>query len=237
MTQNDFDPPRSSPDVTHAGPVSNPTPLEERGSAPAPASARPPRGLRRLGLSRRGALYLAIMGPGMITGIVDDDPTGVAGYSIAGAHFGYSMLWALMLCTISLAVVQEMVARMGAITGKGLADLIRERFGVRVSLLAMATLFIANVATTVAEFAGIAGASEIFGISRFISVPLAAVVIFTTVAYGSYRKVEVVLLVFSLVFGAYIVTGFLAGPSWPAVARGTFVPTMQVQPAVSDGPD
>lgn len=186
----------------------------------------PPLAQRR-GLSRRLALYLAIMGPGMITGIVDDDPTGVAGYSIAGAHFGYSMLWALMLCTISLAVVQEMVARMGAITGKGLADLIRERFGIRVSLLAMVTLFVANVATTVAEFAGVAGASEIFGISRFISVPLAAVVIFTTVAYGSYRKVELVLLVFSLVFGAYIVTGFLAGPSWPDVARGTFVPTMQ----------
>ncbi|HEY5476459.1 MAG TPA: divalent metal cation transporter [Tepidiformaceae bacterium] len=183
---------------------------------------------QRRGLSRRLALYLAIMGPGMITGIVDDDPTGVAGYSIAGAHFGYSMLWALVLCTISLAVVQEMVARMGAITGKGLADLIRERFGVGVSLLAMGTLLLANVATTVAEFAGVAGASEIFGISRFISVPLAAVVIFTTVAYGSYRKVELVLLVFSLVFGAYIVTGFLAGPSWPDVARGTFIPSMQL---------
>lgn len=167
------------------------------------------------------------MGPGLLTGIVDNDATGITGYSIAGAHFGYSMLWALLLSAIALATIQQTVARMGAVTGKGLADLIRERFGVPVSLLAMVTLLIANAATTVAEFAGIAGASEIFGISKFISVPIAALVIFLLVAYGSYRKVEMVLLAVSLVSGAYIVTGFVAGPDWGGVAHGFIVPSIR----------
>lgn len=176
---------------------------------------------------RRAAIFTAIMGPGVITGIVDDDPTGIAGYSLAGAKFGYSMLWALVLTTIALAVVQEMVARMGAVTGKGLADLIRENFGVRVALLAMVTLLIANATTTVAEFAGVAGASELLGVSRYISVPLAAVGVFGVVAYWSYRKVEIILLTVSLIFGAYIITGFLASPHWGAVGRGTTVPTLR----------
>ncbi len=175
----------------------------------------------------RLTLFLSAMGPGIITGIVDDDPTGIAGYSLAGAQFGYSLLWALLLTTVALGVVQAMVARMGAVTGKGLADLIREQFGAKVAVFAMATLLVANATTTVAEFAGVAAASEIFGFSRFITVPLAAVGIFVLVSFWSYRKVEVILLFGSLVFGAYFVTGFISGPSWPAVARGSFVPTLQ----------
>lgn len=170
-------------------------------------------------------LFLAVMGPGLVTGIVDDDPTGIAGYAIAGAHFGYSLLWVLVLTTIALAVIQEMGARLGTVTGKGLADLIRERFGVRITALAMLALLVANSTTTVAEFAGVAGASEIFGVSPYITVPLAALLVFAVVVYGSYRRVEVVLLLGSLVFLSYIVTAFMAEPHWPSVARGTLVPS------------
>lgn len=168
----------------------------------------------------RVALLMAVMGPGLITGIVNNDATGIAGYSLAGAKFGYSLFWALIVSTLALGVVQELVARMGAVTGKGLADLVREQFGVRVALLAMFTLLLVNSATVVAEFAGVAAASEIFGLSRYVSVPLAAVLVFALVAYGSYRKVEVALLTISLVYITYFVTGFMADPAWPKVARG-----------------
>jgi Mn2+/Fe2+ NRAMP family transporter len=179
---------------------------------------------RLSGLLRLGP-FLAVMGPGIITGVVDDDATGIAGYALAGARFGYSLLWVLLLTIVALAVVQEMAARMGAITGKGLAALIRERFGVRTTALAMVTLLVANVATTVAEFAGVAGASEIFGVSRYITVPIAAVLVFLVVVYGSYRRVEVVLLTVSLVFVSYIITGFMAKPDWGAVGGHFVVPS------------
>jgi len=172
-------------------------------------------------------LFLAVMGPGLITSVVDNDATGIAGYAIAGAHFGYALLWVLVLTTVALAVIQEMGARLGTVTGKGLADLVRERFGVRITALAMLALLIANSTTVVAEFAGVAGASEIFGVSRYITVPLAALLVFAVVVLGSYRRVEVVLLVGSLVFLAYIATGFMAKPEWSAVARGSLVPTIQ----------
>jgi Mn2+/Fe2+ NRAMP family transporter len=178
----------------------------------------------RLSAYRRITLFLAVMGPGLITAVVDDDATGIAGYSLAGAKLGYELIWALALSTVALMVVQEMGARMGAITGKGLADLIRERFGVRLTLFAMATLLVANVTTTVAEFAGVAGASEIFGVSRYIVVPIAAVVVFAVVVYGSYRKVELVLLATSTVFIAYVITAFMAKPDWAAAGRGAVVP-------------
>jgi len=179
---------------------------------------------RLSGLLRLGP-FLAVMGPGIITGVVDDDATGIAGYALAGARFGYSLLWVLLLTIVALAVVQEMAARMGAITGKGLAALIRERFGVRTTALAMVTLLVANVATTVAEFAGVAGASEIFGVSRYITVPIAAALVFLVVVYGSYRRVEVVLLTVSLVFVSYIITGFMAKPDWGAVGGHFVVPS------------
>jgi Mn2+/Fe2+ NRAMP family transporter len=176
-------------------------------------------------LARVGAL-LAVLGPGFITGIVDDDPTGITGYSLAGARFGYGLLWALIISTVGLGLVQEMVARMGAVTGKGLADLIREQFGIKLTVFAMATLLVANGTTTIAEFAGVAGASELFGISRYISVPIAAVGIFLIVALWSYRKVELVLLAGTTVFGAYFITGFISGPSWTSVAKGSFIPSV-----------
>jgi NRAMP (natural resistance-associated macrophage protein)-like metal ion transporter len=178
-----------------------------------------------LGLLARISLFLAVMGPGMITGIVDDDPTGIAGYSIAGSRFGYSMLWAIVLCVIALAVIAEIAARLGAVTGRGLADLIRERFGVRITTLAMLVLLVANATTTIAEFAGVAGASEIFGISRYITVPLAAALVLALVVFGTYHRVEKVLLLGSLVFVSYIITGFLARPDWGAVATHSVVPT------------
>jgi Mn2+/Fe2+ NRAMP family transporter len=178
-----------------------------------------------LGLLARISLFLAVMGPGMITGIVDDDPTGIAGYSIAGSRFGYSMLWAIVLCVIALAVIAEIAARLGAVTGRGLADLIRERFGVRITALAMLVLLVANATTTIAEFAGVAGASEIFGVSRYITVPLAAALVLALVVFGTYHRVEKVLLLGSLVFVSYIITGFLARPDWGAVATHSVVPT------------
>jgi NRAMP (natural resistance-associated macrophage protein)-like metal ion transporter len=173
----------------------------------------------------RLAPFLAVMGPGIITGIVDDDATGITGYAIAGGRFGYSLLWVLILTIVVLAVVQEMAARMGAVTGKGLADLIRERFGVRTTALAMLALLVANVTTVVAEFAGIAGAAEIFGVSRYVAVPAAAVLVFLVVVYGSYRRVEVVLLTVSMVFISYVITGFMAKPDWGAVGSHFVVPT------------
>jgi NRAMP (natural resistance-associated macrophage protein)-like metal ion transporter len=194
--------------------------------AGAQTALRPP--LRPRSLYRRLTIPLALMGPGLLTGIVDNDSTGIAGYSVAGSHYGYSLLWALLLSAVALATIQQTVARMGAVTGKGLADLIRERFGVSVALLAMFTLLVVNSSTTVAEFAGVAGASEIFGVSRYVGVPVAAALMFVLVAYGSYRRVEVLLLAVSVISGSYIITGFMAGPDWGAVARGYAVPTIHL---------
>lgn len=184
--------------------------------------------IARMSALHRLGLFLAVMGPGIITSVVDNDPTGIAGYAIAGSRFGFSLLWVLVLTMFALAIIQEMVARLGTITGKGLADLIRERFGARITALAMLTLLIANSTTVVAEFAGVAGASEIFGVSRYITVPLAGLVVFAVVVYGSYRRVEIVLLIGSLVFLSYIITGLIAKPEWPTVARSTFVPTFHL---------
>src|SRR5579885_3507267 len=135
---------------------------------------------------RQLLLMFSVIGPGLITANVDNDATGITGYSLAGAQYGYGLLWAVVLVTISLAVVQEMVARMGVITGKGLSDLIRERFGVRITFWSMLLLLVANIATTVAEFAGIAGAMDIFGVSAFIAVPVAAIIVWVLVVRGSY---------------------------------------------------
>src|SRR6266480_3428180 len=134
---------------------------------------------------RQLLLMLSVIGPGLITANVDNDATGITGYSLAGANYGYGLLWAIVLVTVSLAVVQEMVARMGVVTGKGLADLIREKFGVRITFWSMLLLLIANAATTVAEFAGIAGAMDIFGVSPLIAVPVAAILVGFLVIRGN----------------------------------------------------
>ncbi len=177
---------------------------------------------------RQILLILSVIGPGLITANVDNDATGITGYSLAGAQYGYALLWAVVLVTISLAVVQEMAARMGVVTGKGLADLIRERFGVRITFWSMLLLLIANAATTVAEFAGIAGAMDIFGVSPLIAVPVAAVAVWFLVVRGSYKYVERVLLVMCLVYASYIASGFLVHPNWAQVFHETLFPPIQL---------
>src|ERR671939_812812 len=182
-------------------------------------------GVRRT-VARRTRLlaFMAILGPGMITANAGNDAGGIATYASVGADHGYRLLWVLIPITISLGIVQEMCARMGAVTGKGLADLIRERFGVRWMALVMLALLIANGGVTISEFLGIAAAMELFGIPRYISVPLAAVLIWWLVVKGSYKRVERVFLVMSLVFLGYIVSAFLAKPVWGDVARSLVHP-------------
>ena len=167
----------------------------------------------------------------MITANAGNDAGGIATFASVGAEFGYSLLWILIPITISLGIVQEMCARMGAVTGKGLADLIRERFGVRWTALIMLSLLIANAGVTVSEFVGIAAAAELFGVSRFVSVPLAAILVWWLVAKGSYQKVEKAFLLMSLVFLGYIVSAFLSKPDWSAVAVGLVRPTLRLEHA------
>jgi Mn2+/Fe2+ NRAMP family transporter len=177
---------------------------------------------------RQLLILLSVIGPGLITANVDNDATGITGYSLAGAQYGYGLLWAVVLVTISLAVVQEMAARMGVVTGKGLADLIREKFGVRITFWSMLLLLIANAATTVAEFAGVAGAMDIFGVSPYIAVPVAAVVVWVLVVRGSYRYVERILLALCLIYFTYVISGFLVHPNWGEVLHQTLVPPIQL---------
>src|SRR4051812_36917648 len=174
----------------------------------------------------RVAPVLAVIGPGIITANVDNDAGGIATYSQAGADFGYSLLWTLIPITVALILVQEMCARMGVVTGKGLADLIRERFGVKVTFYVMLALVLANLGNTMAEFAGVAEALGIFGIPRFVSVPVVALVVWLLVSRGTAKVVERVFLVACLFYVAYPVAGFLARPDWSEVAAGTFRPSL-----------
>ncbi|MCK6556690.1 Nramp family divalent metal transporter [Candidatus Binatia bacterium] len=169
-------------------------------------------------------VILSVVGPGIIVSNVDNDAGGITTYSLAGAHFGYSLLWVLLPLTVALVVVQEICARMGVVTGKGLADLIRERFGVRATFYVMAALLLTNLANTVAEFAGVAAALEIFGVSRYVSVPAAAAFVWWLVAYGTSRRVENVFLVACLFYVSYIFSGFLAQPPWGTVLTRLVVP-------------
>ncbi len=190
------------------------------------------RGVRGTMAGRRGLIgYLAILGPGMIAANAGNDAGGIATFATVGAGRGYGLLWVLIPITISLGIVQEMCARMGAVTGKGLADLVRERFGVRWTALVMLALLIANGGVTVSEFVGIAAATELFGVPRYVSVPLAAMSIWWLVVKGSYRRVERVFLVLSLVFLGYIGSAFLARPAWGEVARAMVRPSWSFAPA------
>lgn len=175
-------------------------------------------------------LFLAVLGPGIITACADNDAGGITTYSVAGAHFGYSLLWMLLITTFCLAVVQEICARMGAVTGKGLSDLIRENFGLKWTIFAMTVLLIANIFTLIADFAGIAASLEIFGFARWFSVPIMAVIIWYTVVRGSYKLVEWIFLGFCLFQFSYVFSGFMAGPDWGLALRSTFVPTFQLDP-------
>ncbi|MBV8720244.1 MAG: divalent metal cation transporter [Chloroflexi bacterium] len=193
-----------------------------------PASPRDASGRRALGWGRRVRLILVIAGPGLIAANADNDAGGITTLSVVGASYSYQMLWALVLITFSLAITQEMGARTGAVTGKGLAALIRERYRVKITLLAMLALLIANFGTTVAEFAGVGAALELFGIPRFISVPLAAAAVWLLVIRGNYRSVERVLLVMSVVYLSYVFSAFLAGPDWGEVGRSIVTPTLRL---------
>ncbi len=169
--------------------------------------------------------FLLVLGPGFITANVDNDPGGILTYSQAGAKFGYLLLWTLIPTTIALIVVQEMVARMGAVTGKGLSDLIREEFGFRVTFFAMVVLGIADFGNIVAEFAGLAAGMGVLGVSRYLAVPVGALLIWVLVVRGSYRPVERILIGFSLIYFTYAVSAFLAHPHWHEAIAKTVIPS------------
>lgn len=180
-------------------------------------------------LPPRLLILLSVVGPGIITSNVDNDAGGITTYSLAGARFGYGLLWMLLPLTLALIVVQEICARMGVVTGKGLADLIRERFGVRATFYVMAALLLTNLANTIAEFAGVAAALEIFGVTRYASVPAAALFVWWLVAYGTSRRVETVFLVACLFYVSYLVSGVLAQPPWGTVLTRLVVPELHWQ--------
>ncbi|MCI8424816.1 MAG: divalent metal cation transporter [Adlercreutzia sp.] len=170
-------------------------------------------------------LVLAAMGPGIVTAMAGNDAGGISTYSTAGANFGFATLWVIPIMCVLLAVVETTAGRMGAVTGKGFAALIRERFGIRLTAFAMLALLIGNVATTFSEFAGIASGMEMFGVSKYISVPVAALAVWLLVVGGSYKRVQNVFLALSLVFITYVVAAFLAGPNWGEALHDTVVPT------------
>ncbi len=173
--------------------------------------------------------YLAILGPGIIAANAGNDAGGITTYSTAGAAYGYTLLWAFIPMTLSLIVVQEMCVRMGVVTGQGLADLIREQFGVRWTALIMFALLIANTGVIISEFVGIAQASELFGIPRFFTIPLAAGFIWWLVVKGSAQRVERVFLALSLVFFCYVISAFMAGPDWVEVGKGFVKPSFNLE--------
>ena len=177
------------------------------------------------------AIFFAVIGPGFITAMVDNDAGGILTYSQAGAKYGYLPLWTLLPITLLLIVTQEMSARMGAVTGKGLSDLIREEFGLRITFITMAVLVLANLTNMIADFAGIAGSLEIFGIPRWVSVPLGAAAVWLLVVKGSYASVEKIFLFACVVYVAYIVSAILVKPNWKEAAIYSVRPVLMLQGA------
>ena len=169
-------------------------------------------------------LFFAVVGPGFITANVDNDANGIYTYSAAGAQFGHLLLWTLIPITLALIVVQEISARMGAVTGKGLSDLIREEFGLRVTFFMMIGILLVNFGNVVGEFAGIAGSLELFGVSKYISVPICAVIVWLIVVKGQYKGVEKVFLAASFFYVTYILAGFFAKPAWIEALVATVKP-------------
>ncbi len=181
---------------------------------------------RRLPFGRRVMLFLAVLGPGLITASVDNDAGGITTYSVAGASWGYDLLWTLIPITIALIVVQEMSARMGVVTGKGLSDLIRENFGVRITFWMSIALIVANLGNVIAEFAGVAASLQIFGVPIWLSVPASALAVWLLVLKGTYRSVEKFFLVASIFYVAYPITLFFAKPDWGTIGTALVVPRL-----------
>ncbi len=175
-------------------------------------------------------MYLAVLGPGVVSAAAGNDAGGIATYAQVGAGYGYSLLWAMLIVTVGLVLVQEMCARMGAVTGKGLSDLIREEFGAGRALLVIAVLLIANTGITISEFVGIAAAAGLFGIPGWIAVPPIALLVWWLITNGSYRAVERIFILLSLVFVTYVVAAFLAKPDWGQVGVSFFTPNIQFEP-------
>jgi NRAMP (natural resistance-associated macrophage protein)-like metal ion transporter len=185
-------------------------------------------GHRTRSMRRRLAVFLAVVGPGLITSNVDNDAGGIAVYTTAGAQFGYTLLWSLIPMTIALYVSEEMCARMGVVTGKGLSDLIREEFGFRSTFFVMIAAFLVDLSNTVAEFAGVAASMQIFHISKYVSVPLAAIAVWILVIRGTYRQVEKIFLVACAFYLSYAISAFLAKPDWLFAAKETVAPSIHM---------
>ncbi len=184
-------------------------------------SQRRPTPLRRARL----AALVAVVGPGLLAGLSDDDPAGITTYSVLGADYGYQLLWVLLLSTVALVLFHDLGARMGVATGQGLIGLVRDRYGVRVGSLAMLLLVVANLGTACAEFAGVAAGFELFGVTRYVSVPLAAVFVSVLVLRGRFHRVEHLLMALAAVFVAYVAAGLVVGPDWGRAATGLLVPS------------
>jgi NRAMP (natural resistance-associated macrophage protein)-like metal ion transporter len=186
--------------------------------------------IKRVSLKRSWksmGLFFALIGPGIITSNVDNDAGGITTYSLAGSEFGLSLLWTLIPITIVLIIIQEMCARMGVVSGKGLSDLIRERFGARVTFYLMIVLFVTNLGNTVSEFAGVAASLEIFGVSKYLSVPIGAIFVWWLVVKGNYKSVEKAFLAACLFYLAYIVSGFMGKPDWGQIGTALVTPTVK----------
>ncbi len=184
--------------------------------------------LRDSNLVRKLVIFFAILGPGIITGSVDNDAGGITTYSVAGAVYGYNLIWTLIPSFIVLMVVQEMNARMGIVTGKGLSDLIRENAGMKITFFIFVGLLLSNIGNTTTEFAGVAGSMEIFGINKYISVPVAAILVWLLVVKGTYKIAERIFLIFSLSLLTYVVSALMSGPHWGEIGHAVIHPEFPV---------
>jgi len=184
--------------------------------------------MRRKSIWRNVALFLAILGPGIITGSVDNDAGGITTYSVAGALYGYNLIWTLIPSFIVLIIIQEMNARMGIVTGKGLADLIRENAGVKITFFIFIGLLVADIGNTTTEFAGVAGSLEIFSVSKYISVPIVAVIVWVMVVKGNYKIAERIFLVFSVALLMYVISALMGKPHWQEIGHSIIHPEMKM---------
>lgn len=184
--------------------------------------------MKRKSIWRNIALFLAILGPGIITGSVDNDAGGITTYSVAGALYGYNLIWTLIPSFLVLVIIQEMNARMGIVTGKGLADLIRENAGVKITFFIFIGLLVADIGNTTTEFAGVAGSLEIFSVSKYISVPIVAVMIWVMVVKGNYKIAERIFLVFSVALLMYVVSALMGKPHWQEIGQSVIHPKMKM---------